>query len=137
MNYYGLTTQSVRERKNKHKTIKNHMCASYLIIESCDDWDIEIVEVCPIGTTKEQALWRERYWFENNECVNKQRPIISKEERRENNRLRMLQKAREKGTPIKRKGLDMENYKAYQAKINEKKREERRQKKELLSQPTV
>lgn len=137
MSYYGLTTQSLQERRLKHQTIKKNMCASRLIIESCDDWDIEIVEICANGTTREQALWRERWWFDNNECVNKQRPIISKEEKKDNNRLRMFNLARKMGVPEKRKGLDMENYKAYRAKINEKKREERRQKRELLCQNPV
>ena len=133
MNYYGSTTQSLYERKMKHKTIKNNMCASRLIIESCDDWDIEIVEICPNGTTKKEALWRERWWFDNNECINKQKPIISKEEKKEENRLRMLKKARENGIIEKRTGLDLEKYKEYRIKYNGIKREERRIKKELKS----
>jgi hypothetical protein len=114
MSYYGSTHQPMCERKSKHKTEKNKSCTSRLIVESCDDWDIEIVEICPTGTTRQQSLWRERWWIENNECVNKQKPIRSKEEAREYSRLWAEKKARENGVKPKRIGRDIEAFKAYQ-----------------------
>jgi hypothetical protein len=113
MNYYGSTSQSIYDRKRVHKYNKNQ-CSSKLIIDSCNDWDIEVVEICPIGTTKEESLWRERWWIENNECVNKIRPIRTKEEAKECARNWAMKKSRENGSQPKRIGRDIEKFKQYQ-----------------------
>ena len=31
--------------------------------------------------TKQELLWRERFWIDNNNCINKYKPIITKEEK--------------------------------------------------------
>jgi hypothetical protein len=114
MSYYGSTCQPICERKSNHKQDKNNKCMSKLIVQSCDDWDIEIVEICPTGTTKEQSLWRERWWIDNNECVNENLPIRTKDEHLECKRLWAEKKRREAGVPVKHVGRDMERFKAYQ-----------------------
>tara|TARA_R110000803_G_C11711913_1_gene287044 strand:+ start:165 stop:473 length:309 start_codon:yes stop_codon:yes gene_type:complete len=45
-----------------------------------DSMEMDIIEEGI--ATKEEAFWRERYYFENNECINANRPILSQEERK-------------------------------------------------------
>ena len=75
--YYGHTKQRLSKRKNKHKSdakdqTKKKPCTSKLII---DTGDYEIIEVEKINCLdKNEAKARERWWIENNECVNKNIP---------------------------------------------------------------
>ena len=84
--YYGSTAmQYLCNRKSDHnsgfKLFKQGLagkCRSYDIIER-GDWTMVLVENSPCNS-KEELLMRERYYIENNECINKARPIISTEE---------------------------------------------------------
>ena len=82
--YIGSTIQSLANRKSKHKQEtkkKINKCKSKLIINN-DDYDIILIENYPCSS-KEELLARERYFIENMECINKNRPIITIEERKE------------------------------------------------------
>jgi len=74
--YYGSTINPLNRRLGKHKANSNcetkHMDKNNMVIEL-----VEEVE------DKQQLLWRERYYMENNECINKHRPVITEEERKE------------------------------------------------------
>jgi len=83
--YIGSTCDSLKNRLSKHK-------ASYKIflkglinnIKSFDimknnNYKIELLENCDIKT-KQELLQRERYYIENNECLNKIVPGRNKKE---------------------------------------------------------
>ena len=53
MSYYGISSQTLYDRKSSHITTYRHfksknesgrLCASYQIFDNCDDWTIEIIE---------------------------------------------------------------------------------------------
>ena len=77
LTYYGSTTQSLAERKAKHKAsyrcwkkgVGKNYTTSFMLYEIGDPV-IVLVEDCPCER-KEQVHARERYYIENNECVNK------------------------------------------------------------------
>lgn len=137
MNYYGSTKQPLYERKATHKAQHKTWvvnggwkCGSYDILDTGEDWDIEIVEVLDPNLTKEEVLTREKWWIENNECVNKNSPIRTEEEHREYQRLWAEKNRREKGVPVKEKikTLDMTAYKRekqaeYRAKMTPEEKE--------------
>lgn len=72
--YFGSTTQQIGERKRFHNFHKNCACKDFI------NPMIEIVEKVKCET-KEDLFWRERYYIENNRCVNTKLPILSDEER--------------------------------------------------------
>lgn len=120
MNYYGSTKQPLYERKAthkaQHKTWKTNggwKCGSYDILDACEDWNIEIVEELDPNLTKEEVLSREKWWIQNNECVNKNSPIQTAEELKEYKRQWAEKDRREKGVPVKEKikTLDINAYK--------------------------
>ena len=89
--YIGSTCDSLKNRLSKHK-------ASYKIflkglinnIKSFDimknnNYKIELLENCDIKT-KQELLQRERYYIENNECLNKVVPGRSKREYKDDNK---------------------------------------------------
>ena len=103
LNYYGSTHQPLYERKATHKqSFKNNRqcCSSKEILEK-GPWEIEIVELLPNGSSLTDALNREKFWIQNNECVNKCVPILSKEEKTEYQRLWAEDKRRSNGVKIK------------------------------------
>ena len=75
--YYGSTIKTLKKRLAGHRSIHNDCETRQL---NKDNMTIELLEEVE---DKEQRLWRERYYIENNECVNKQTPIISNEEYKE------------------------------------------------------
>ena len=82
MIYYGSTTQLLSKRKSEHKTkIKGRPSVSKKIIEN-EDYDIILVEDFPCER-KEQLLMRERYYIDNNECINLDKPITTLEEKKQ------------------------------------------------------
>ena len=100
--YYGSTTQFyLCDRKSKHKYLykmylegkRQWRCTSFEIIkyESCK---IVLVENYPCQT-KEELFARERYWIENNDCVNKIIPGRTDKEYYENNKEEILKKKKE------------------------------------------
>jgi len=79
LTYYGSTTRALHYRKAEHKYKKGRYY-SHQIIE-LGNWTMQIVELFPCKT-KAELLWRERWWIENNECVNKYMSISTKEEKK-------------------------------------------------------
>ena len=75
--YVGSTTKTLKERLDNH--IKNLNCVSRDIIKN-NDFKIELIEYYPCKN-KQELLWRERYYIENNDCINKLLPIITKKEK--------------------------------------------------------
>ena len=76
--YYGSTTQPISQRMTNHRT-KDNICLSKQIIER-GDYHYGLVEDYKCDNL-EQLLMRERYYVDNNDCVNKRSPITSKEEK--------------------------------------------------------
>ena len=66
--YYGSTTQSLKERFRGHFKPGNRSHSK--LITSCPTAYIELVEEVSV----EDKVARERWWVENNPCVNKQLP---------------------------------------------------------------
>ena len=111
MTYYGSSSQPLCERKSSHVTQYRHhkntdpsemskkCCKSYLILDSCDDWEIKIVEELSPTLTKEEILLRENYYIQNFDCVNKQLAILTEDMKREYKRKWAEQDRRKKGVP--------------------------------------
>ena len=88
--YYGSTEQSISERLGCHisdyKSYKNgnhHFVTSYLVFDA-DNYDIMMVERVEFGDIKELRN-RERFYIENNICVNQCIPTRTEAEWREAN----------------------------------------------------
>ena len=79
LTYYG-SSENPDERFKRHKCHSNDCSSNKLDRLSME---IEVIETLPIGSTENEAKWRERWYFDNKECVNEVRPIVSNEERKE------------------------------------------------------
>lgn len=77
--YIGSTTSTLVKRLHIHK--KKQGCSSKQIIER-GDYVIVLVEEYPCEN-KQQLLMRERYWFDIIPNINKIRPYVSKEEKKQ------------------------------------------------------
>jgi len=96
--YVGSTSVLLCNRKSVHiydyKNKITRRCSSYILfdeygIENCI---FEILEECK----KEEKLSKERYWIDISEnCVNKNRPVITKEEKDQYNKEYRLIKQKE------------------------------------------
>ena len=64
--YYGSTVESLSKRMSNHKT--NRDCRATNIIDR-GNFTCKVVEYCPC-TTKRELETRERWWIENNQCIN-------------------------------------------------------------------
>ena len=90
--YYGSTTRTLKKRLQGHKKDKkryeegktNHYTTSFKILEY-EDCEISLVEDYSCNSKKELEI-RERWYIENNECVNKQIPTRTDKEWREENK---------------------------------------------------
>ena len=80
--YVGHTTDPIEKRLERHE--RNLDCTARRIIEA-GSYHIRVLEEWPCKNKKE-ALWRERWWFENTPCINKNLPIQTHEEYLEYNR---------------------------------------------------
>ena len=69
--YIGSTILTLDKRFSIHKNTKD--CVSRELFEY-DDIEMKIIEKFPCRNKKE-LLWRERYWQENTDCINKQKSI--------------------------------------------------------------
>lgn len=79
MTYYGSTTIPLSKRfyDHKHQTT----CSSKEIV--ChEDCEILLVENYPCET-RQELLKRERFYIDNFQCINKVRPYVSAEEKKE------------------------------------------------------
>jgi len=85
--YYGSTCNELRYRIRQHKCIayKNDMDNSSKSIILNGDYSYCVVEEFPCET-KHQLHTRERWWIENNNCINKQIPTRTKKEHYETNK---------------------------------------------------
>lgn len=110
--YIGSTVNTLERRLEQHKC---HNHSSKLIIER-GDYKILLIEEYPCET-KQELLWRERYWIENNNCINNKKPIITKEEKIE--KWRKLAKEQYLRRPIEYK----EEKKIYDKEYREKNKE--------------
>jgi hypothetical protein len=82
--YVGSTTQSLKRRYQKHSTDINYnkrKCSSSKIINK---WKSKIIllEEYPCES-RQELLKKEREWMDKIKCVNKERPFITQEERKE------------------------------------------------------
>ena len=82
-NYYGSTIKTLKKRLSIHKSPSSTRCETKYMNK--DNMTIELIEVVE---DIEQLKWRERYYIENNECVNKNSPVITLEEHNERRRNR-------------------------------------------------
>jgi len=89
--YIGSTTKSLVERKCGHRAAyekyaednsRTYTRSFKLFEEGIDRVDIILIEEYNCNS-KEELLKRERYYIESTECVNKNRPIVTKEEIKE------------------------------------------------------
>jgi len=78
--YFGSTTQSLVQRMCKHRHHTNKSASFHIIARG--NYDIVLCEEFPCKN-KEQLHARERKWIEENECVNKNIPSRTKEERQD------------------------------------------------------
>ena len=77
--YIGSTKQGIKKRLSKHKyevKIGRSLC-------TCKDFNWQNVEVEELEVVEVDHLQREKYHIQNNDCVNKVRPILSEEEKKE------------------------------------------------------
>ena len=89
--YYGSTVQSLSQRLTLHKYSRN--CQAINIIDR-GNYTCKIIEEYPCNS-KYELEQRERYYIENNMCINKHIPTRTIKEWRENNREHLLQKEKE------------------------------------------
>ena len=102
MCYFGSTTQKyLSQRLAVHKYHKKLVlngnnklnCSSHQILDF-PDCQITLVELFPCQS-KDELIARERYWIENNQCINKVIPGRTRQEYREQNREHRLEYNRE------------------------------------------
>ncbi len=75
--YYGSTTKDLKERLSQHlySFHDGRAITSGVLFDSVEyKISIDLMEEIEYEN-KEDLLWLERWWIENNECVNKQIPI--------------------------------------------------------------
>jgi len=77
LTYYG-SSENPDERFKGHKSPNSHSSSRKMDMESLR---MCVIETLPEDSTENDAKWRERWYFDNNECVNENRPIVSDEER--------------------------------------------------------
>ncbi len=95
LTYYGSTTKKLSVRKGQHKyqsTRKN--TTSKLLFQGEGKVDIVLVEKFPCND-KEELNMRERFYIENNECVNKNVPGRTGKEYYENNKEQICEQNKE------------------------------------------
>jgi hypothetical protein len=97
--YYGSTTELLNVRLIKHRYdynqyLKGEYCyvTSYKLLEK-ENYEIVLVEDYPCENEIELKL-REAEYIKNNECVNKCIPCRTKEEYYQDNREKLLEKAK-------------------------------------------
>ena len=90
--YYGSTCNTFSKRLGQHKD-KQNTCSSKCLFE---DGTVQIILVEKYPCTDKMELnARERYYIENNDCVNKSIPGRTRKEYSEDNRDEINRKARE------------------------------------------
>jgi len=92
--YYGSTIQTLSQRFNDHKKTSNKKRCSSRELTCYDDAIIELLEEIEFDD-KKQLKQVERYYIENNECVNIQVPLQTLKEYQIKNRDVILEKKRQ------------------------------------------
>ena len=87
LTYYGSTCNELRKRLSGHKT-KTNKCKSKIMFES-GEVKIYLVEEFPCNDRLELNQ-RERYYIENNNCVNKNIPTRTPKEYMKDNNLKYI-----------------------------------------------
>ena len=90
--YYGSTCNTFNRRLNNHKNNPNK-CSSKVLFEYGKPQMI-LIEKYPCKDLLELKQ-RERFYIENNECINKVVPLQTKKEWKEANRLELCNKQKE------------------------------------------
>ena len=90
--YYGSTCSPLRQRFRDHKCHCKYTTSEQIL--QYEDAYIELVEEFPCNSRAELCI-RERYYVENNPCVNKNIPGRSKEEYCETNKEMLIKYNRE------------------------------------------
>ena len=80
--YYGSTGMKLNRRLTSHKAPSNNCCSNVMNKDKLKIIEVEIVE------DEDNLKHRERWWIENNECINKKNPIATEEEKAELHRIR-------------------------------------------------
>ena len=94
LTYYGSSCNELRKRLNAHKSkAKDKKCTSYKLFES-GSVKIYLVEKFSCND-KMELNQRERFYIENNECVNKFIPCRTRKEWDENNKEKILLQCKE------------------------------------------
>lgn len=102
LTYFGSTIQPLSKRKGGHKSHfidyknnkTNYTTSFKLFEEDTNNVDIVLVEEFPCEN-KEQLHKRERFYIDNNECVNKRIPSRTSKEYRETNKEKIKEQKKE------------------------------------------
>ena len=116
--YIGSTIQSLHKRKSQHKAEGNKKCMSKFIIKN-GDYDMVLIENYPCES-KEELHIRERYYIENNDCINEMIPSRTGQEWYQINRERILEKSKNKVKTGERKRYEKDYALKNKDIINEK-----------------
>ena len=84
LTYYGCTINTLRQRLNGHKR-KGNPCKSKILFQGEGEVKIYLVEEYPTEN-RDLLKMRERYYIENNDCINKQIPGRTVKEYRDINK---------------------------------------------------
>ena len=91
--YYGSTVNPLFKRKNQHKS--KRICKSSILFELGEN-DVEITLVENVNcNSKEELIQRERFYIENNNCVNKKIPGRTNKEYKDDNKEVIKQQLKE------------------------------------------
>ena len=121
--YIGSTCKSLNTRLSEHKSdYKRFLKGIYNNVTSFDilknnDYQIELLEDCNIKT-KQELIAKERYYIENNNCLNKYIPGRSKKEYNDINREKIANCQKEYKDTNKNK---IDNYQREYKEINKEK----------------
>ena len=77
--YIGSCIMDLDKRLWNHKSQRD--CSATQILDR-NNYEILLIENYPCKTN-EELRWRERYWFDNINCINKRRPIVTEEEEKQ------------------------------------------------------
>lgn len=142
MRYYGSTVRTLKQRLNEHKTNKKRYengkttsyKTSYQILDY-DDYEISLVEDFSCSS-KQELETRERWFIENNECVNKYIPTRSKKEYYKEHEKELKEKKKKYYDDHKQEinERNKKYYKEHEKEIKEYNKEYRQRNKQELSQ---
>ena len=130
--YFGSTTMELQDRLNKHIYMYNRFvnrgvkkCTSVQII--CNgDYKIELIE----EVEPNDMLKRERFYIENNDCVNIMTPLRTQKERSRDWYDKNIELSKERAKQQYLKNKDNEDYKE-QARIRNRRYKEKQKQKRL------